>query len=315
MKTAELARDQSIHAVCPDVISMKHDDGNIQIMTIDKPISQKISNDLELVPFTSDHLQGAWRLSQEVSWPHRLEDWALTLSVSKGVAVLRDNTVVGTSLCSLFGDVATLNMIVVDSSMRGRGLGRLMMEKVIEIAGPRELRLVATKEGYPLYEKMGFVACGEIKQHQGIVGPVAVKAQMRKAQKQDFPEILRMDLAASGMSREKLLSSIAFEDASEGMAFVADDGFAMLRRFGRGQVVGPVVANDTQTAKALISAAAQRCEGTFLRIDFLAEHELSGFIEALGLAAAGGGIRMKRAARKRDLQDMKTYALVSQALG
>ena len=138
---------------------------------------------------------------------------------------------------------------------------------------------------------------------------------MRKAQKQDFPEILRMDLAASGMSREKLLSSIAFEDASEGMAFVADDGFAMLRRFGRGQVVGPVVANDTQTAKALISAAAQRCEGTFLRIDFLAEHELSGFIEALGLAAAGGGIRMKRAARKRDLQDMKTYALVSQALG
>lgn len=284
-------------------------------MTIDKSISQKLPGDLELVPFTKDHLEGAWRLSQEASWPHRVEDWALTLSVSKGVAVLRDGDVVGTSLCSLLGDVATLNMIVVDARMRGHGLGRLMMEKVIEIAGPRELRLVATKEGYPLYEKMGFVTSGHIKQHQGIVGPVTVTQSIREAEKNDMPEIVRMDTAASGMSREKLLSSIAFEDTSEGVALVADGGFAMLRRFGRGQVVGPVVANDKQTAKALICEAANRCEGTFLRIDLPAEHELSGFVETLGLADAGGGICMKRAAQDRDPQDMKTYALVSQALG
>ncbi|OKH87203.1 hypothetical protein LF95_19775 [Thalassospira sp. TSL5-1] len=272
---------------------------------------------MEIVPFTTDHLEGAWGLSQAESWPHRVEDWALTLSVSQGVVAVCNGEIVGTSLCSLFGDVATLNMIVVDGRMRGRGLGRLMMEKIIAIAGDREQRLVATREGVPLYEKMGFVGKGRIVQHQGIVGPViATQETVRVATadniEEDLKTICQMDRAASGMSREKLFANIAL---SGGTVFVVEGGFAMLRRFGRGEVAGPIVANSTETAKALISAAAARCEGSFLRLDLPAEYELSGFVESLGLAHTGGGLCMTRAARERDPQDMKTYALVSQALG
>ncbi|RCK53552.1 hypothetical protein TH25_03245 [Thalassospira profundimaris] len=286
-------------------------------MTTDRTHLQKRAEGVEIVPFTTDHLEGAWRLSQAESWPHRVEDWALTLSVSQGVVALYDGEIVGTSLCSLFGDVATLNMIVVDGRMRGRGLGRLMMEKIIAIAGDREQRLVATQDGIPLYEKMGFVGQGRIVQHQGIVGPVpALDETVREADADtmaaDLEAICQMDMAASGMSRAKLLAGIAL---AGGTVLIADGGFAMLRRFGRGQVVGPIVANSTETAKTLISAAAVRCEGAFLRLDVPAEYELSGFIEKLGLAHAGGGLSMTRAAKRRDPQDVKTYALVSQALG
>ena len=58
-------------------------------------------------------------------------------------------------------------MIIVDAALRGRGLGRAVMEQIIDLAGPREMRLVATTDGLPLYEKLGFKADGRISQHQG----------------------------------------------------------------------------------------------------------------------------------------------------
>ena len=64
-------------------------------------------------------------------------------------------------------DAATINMVIVDAAMRGRGLGRKMMEEALAKAGERTCCLVATQEGLPLYEKLGFVATGEIVQHQG----------------------------------------------------------------------------------------------------------------------------------------------------
>ena len=32
-----------------------------------------------LVPFANEHLEGALRLSQEMYWPYRLEDWSVAL--------------------------------------------------------------------------------------------------------------------------------------------------------------------------------------------------------------------------------------------
>ena len=318
MNSAAGAPDQSNHAASRGVTFKNNDNGYFWTMTTDQTHSRKLPEGMEIVPFTTDHLEGAWRLSQQESWPHRVEDWALTLSVSEGVVVLSEGEVVGTSLCSLFGDVATFNMIVVDPRMRGKGLGRLMMEKVIAIAGTREQRLVATQEGVPLYEKMGFVGKGRIVQHQGIVGPVPAPLENVRVSDPDnlaadLQAICQMDMAASGMSREKALTQIAM---AGGTVFMADGGFAMLRHFGRGQVAGPVVANSTETAKALISAAAARCEGSFLRLDLPAKYELSGFMESLGLAHVGGGLSMTRAVTTEHApQDMNTYALVSQALG
>ena len=44
-------------------------------------------------------------------------------------------------------DAATINMVIVDASMRGRGLGRKMMEEALARAGTRTCYLVATQEG------------------------------------------------------------------------------------------------------------------------------------------------------------------------
>lgn len=123
---------------------------------------------IRLVPFQAHHLSDASRLSQQAGWPHTADDWALILTASRGVAAMVDDQLVGTALCADFGKVVTLNMIIVDATMRGQGLGRRLMDAVIDIAGPREMRLIATADGLPLYEKLGFRVTGQIVQHQGI---------------------------------------------------------------------------------------------------------------------------------------------------
>ncbi|WP_199258096.1 GNAT family N-acetyltransferase, partial [Paracoccus binzhouensis] len=154
-----------------------------------------------LAGFTAAHLPQALALSRQAGWPHRPEDWALNLSVSRGVVALDGDRVVGTALCSAFGAVATLNMIIVDASMRGRGLGRALMQAVIALAGEREMRLVATAAGLPLYERLGFRATGRIAQHQGIALDAAPGLPVATGTPADLDRLAAADRAASGMAR------------------------------------------------------------------------------------------------------------------
>lgn len=276
--------------------------------------------EIRIVPFGAAHIPGACRLSAAAGWPHRAEDWALTLSVSEGVVALVADSVVGTALATRFGAVAMLNMIIVDARMRGRGLGRTLMQAAMDRAGTAEMRLVATEDGLPLYRKLGFAETGTIVQHQGLAAVPPDAGQgiaVVPGGAADVAELAAMDLAASGLARGPLLAAIA----AQGAVLRAPRGFAMLRRFGRGQLLGPVVAADDATARALIAAAARRLPGAFLRLDLPQERGLSPFAESLGLARTGGGTAMCRGATPLPSAPAEgavpyaTYALAAQALG
>lgn len=274
------------------------------------PFDTPPSAAIELVPLTQAHLPEALALSQAVHWPHRLDDWELNLSVSKGVAAVAEGRTVGTAMATLYGPVATLGMIIVDGALRGRGLGRKMMEQVIALAGDRELRLVGTPDGLPLYRKMGFEDCGRVIQLRGTAS-AATPEQPVVFGPADLGSIADMDRAASGMERDDLLSRIA----ETGETLTTDGGFAILRRFGKGHVLGPVVARDAAAARALIAAGVNHMQGQFLRIDMIEDMGLAPFVEGLGLAVAGDGTCMVRDPKTPTASGYQTHALVSQALG
>ena len=278
----------------------------------DSPTSTAPGRNLVIRPFTKAHLPGALVLSRQVGWPHRLEDWEMNLALSQGVVALDGSRVAGTTLCTRFGDVALLNMIIVDGAMRGRGLGRMLMAAAMELAAGCEMRLVATPEGQPLYEKLGFQATGRILQHQGIPQGGAPALPVHESCVQDVAELARMDLAASGLERSAMIARIA----ETGTILRADQGFALLRAFGRGHVLGPVVAHDPATARALIDEGAHRMAGQFLRIDLPEGAGLSDHVASLGLAHTGGGTAMIRPpCGPAASGEFTTFALASQALG
>ena len=60
-----------------------------------------------LDPLMPAHLDGAVALSRAEGWPHRLEDWALILGLSRGIAAFDGDRLVGTAMATPFGPAAT----------------------------------------------------------------------------------------------------------------------------------------------------------------------------------------------------------------
>ncbi|CUX60260.1 MULTISPECIES: GNAT family N-acetyltransferase [Agrobacterium] len=275
-------------------------------------------NLIDIQAFQPDHLDAAVELSRQAGWPHRKDDWALALSISKGFVALDNGRVVGTAMASLLGDsCATVNMVIVDEAMRGRGVGRQLMQAAMAAAENRECRLTATADGLPLYEKMGFVACGQVLQYQGVPLATDRPAGVAWADKIEPAELAVLDAQAFGADRGNLFAVLA-ERAR--FALVQEQGvikgFAALRTFGRGEVIGPIVAEDVEIAKDLISFIVSERAGEFLRVDTTVDAGLAPWLAEHGLAHVGGGIAMRRP--KADIvadKKFKTFALTSQALG
>lgn len=276
------------------------------------------TSQIDLVAFGPEHLEGAVQLSRQAGWPHRLEDWQMAFLLSKGAVAIEGGRVVGTVLTTIYeADCAAINMVIVDESMRGRGLGRKLMDAALEIAGSRPLRLVATEQGLPLYEKLGFQKTGAIRQHQGVAGEIAASPGTEAATAGDMDAIIELDRRAFGADRGRLLSYLA---ASGEFAVMRRNGrvcgFAVLRTFGRGEVIGPVVAGGLDDAKALVAHFIARRPGQFLRVDTTVDTGLAPWLAAQGLAHAGGGIAMAKPPIPRGADPAAiTFALVNQALG
>lgn len=266
---------------------------------------------LEIVPLERSHLEGGLQLSRAAGWPHRAEDWETIFAVSKGITVVEGQAVAGVGFCTVFDRLARLNTIIVDEALRGRGIGRRIVERLVALADGRPMALVATEDGFPLYRKLGFEPAGQIDQHQGLVVSVPAPTRgVRAGGPDDIGAILAMDRAATDADRSELLTHIL----TNGRLFVSDAGFAILHDFGRGKVLGPVVARDPNAAHTLIATAVQDLEGTFLRMDTDPELGLTPMIEAIGLSRVGSGTTMY-AGRTPQSHGFTTFALASQALG
>lgn len=266
-----------------------------------------------IIPFTADHIEAAHGLSKAVSWPHRATDWGMLLELGQGVVAIERGAVIGTGLRCQFGpDLAVANMIIVDKAHQGKGLGRKLMESVLPSSGL--CRLVATTEGRPLYHKLGFKEIGQILQVQGTLSKAPVPQHARAAGMQETDQIIAHETATFGGDRSRLArwmaanAKLVVTEGADGRV----NGYAAVRVFGRGHVIGPVVAPNADIAKDLICAASQGLTGQFLRIDTDVRAGLSPWIETLGLAHVGGGIQMQRG---QGPLPAPRYALFSQALG
>lgn len=268
---------------------------------------------LVLAPFAPAHIPQAVALSRAEGWPHRAEDWALLSGLGHGVAALRGGTVVGTALATVFGPVGLCSMILVEAGSRGQGLGRRLVAAAMETAAPQEWRLVATPAGMPLYGALGFQPRGQITQHQGLWSGVGRAADW--AGPGDLEALSELDRAATGAERRPLLSAllsagrIAALRAPGGIA-----GYAALRRFGRGEVAGPVIAPDPEAARALLSALLADRQGHFIRVD-LDGADLGPWLSAHGLAAMDTGTEMARGTPPPTSPGPRRFALAAQALG
>lgn len=264
----------------------------------------------------------AHKLSLEVGWPHRVEDWRFVSRLGTGHVALEGANIVGTVLAWKHDRRnASLGMVIVDPRYQGRGIGKRLMRLALRDLTGRAVMLNATRAGQPLYEKLGFKAIDAVEQHQGLAAPVpavplARGERLRPVGASDVPKLAALARRAAGLSRARVLPRLLEE--GKGIVLARGDevvGFAIFRRFGRGYAIGPVVAPDAARAQALASHWVAMHPGKFLRMDVYASTGLGPWLDSIGLAKVDTVVTMvKGVAPARD-GNVRAYALVSQALG
>lgn len=268
-------------------------------------------------------IKAAHELSLGARWPHRTQDWQFNHLLGSGyVAEDDDGKVIATVMCWSHGtEFASIGMVIVSPEWQGKGIGRKLMEKVMAELGKRNILLNATQAGQPLYERLGFAPIGTIHQHQGTVFKSRLMElpsgeRIRPLGSRDGNALAALCARASGMPRGTVLT--ALRDVAECVVIDRYDemiGCAMLRRFGHGYAIGPVVAPDLERAKALISHWAGTYAGSFVRIDVPAASGLSPWLNELGLVQVDSVVTMVKGEAPLYDKEVHQFALINQALG
>lgn len=160
--------------------------------------------------------------------------------------------------------------------------------------GPRTARgrehpltLYATPFGRPLYEKLGFTDIGEAETLLGHLRSPEhpLRITTRPASAGDLPALVRLDTEVLGADRTHLIARLpAFADrlrvAEEGSTLI---GYAAAWPTPAADVIGPLIARDTETAKALISALATGSDRPVRTVIDLRHKELQNWLKDHGL--------------------------------
>ncbi|MXQ14218.1 GNAT family N-acetyltransferase [Microvirga makkahensis] len=233
------------------------------------------SFDLSLSDIASVDVKMLHALSLGVGWPHRTEDWDMLRHTGQGLAAIDGiGRVFGTAMWFAHGtEFATIGMVITSHRFQAHGNGRWLMEQVLERCGHRNLLLNATRPAYNLYVSLGFVPEESVYQCQGEVAPrlrsfEPVKGELKGVAHADLDSIAALDARAFGTERKRLLRILARDAKGYG---IWRDGtlvaYAFRRSFGRGQVVGPIVASNDEDAIALVSRHLSEIPGQFARVD------------------------------------------------
>jgi len=284
-------------------------------------VSADVTDRLALRAMREDDLPSAVELSMEQGWPYREEDWQLLLETGEGIVLERGGRIVGCTLAWRYGeDHASLGTIIVQEAERGKGLGRRMIEEMLGRLQGRTVILNATEDGIGLYRKLGFVETGRILQHQGAAPtmPLAELVPNERVRPMGSADGIIPELysSASGMDRTELLRILM----ANGSTVVLERdyepaGFALVRRFGHGREIGPIVAPDLQGAKTLVTHWLGINAGAFCRVDAVDGTGISEWLTQVGLPVVGSVTSMALGPFSGGSGPARVYGIPAQALG
>ena len=171
--------------------------------------------------------------------------WAFGMPEGHMLVAERRGRIVAAGTGVGFGPTGWIGAIAVHPDARGERLGQRMTEAVIAALGEREtLLLLASADGRPIYERLGFEPEGAYRVFTGPDG-AAVADGVRPATPADHDWIRALDALATGEDRRLAV------DAGLDGALVTEGGFALRPPFP----ARPIVATDPAAGRALLAAS------------------------------------------------------------
>jgi GNAT superfamily N-acetyltransferase len=232
----------------------------------------------------ADRLPDCLDLAASREWLRQEHQWRLLFEIGDVYGVdAADGDLAGVVVSTQYGnEVAGIGMMLVSPRHERQGLGTRLMNHALREGGAASAWLVATEDGRPLYERLGFRAIGEKRQ---FIGDFRTSATMtsRPASIVDMGAIAELDAEIFGAPRTRMLAQLStfcdqlrVIDGPDGLR-----GYAGAWPNVGSTVIGPVLAENPEVARTLIEDLAAGIDGP-IRLDLdLHQQYLVDWVEGL----------------------------------
>jgi N-acetylglutamate synthase-like GNAT family acetyltransferase len=223
-----------------------------------------MENEFLVKPITERDSVDLMDLAESVGWRWSLVPNQIKILISAGTLIGHrlNGKLISSAGIYRYGPLNSLGAVMVRSNFQGKGLGKSIVKQClfesVQMGVP--VALIATADGYPLYNSLGFKAVGNIHRFDCGKYRVAVdkSARVIPMQATDLDEIIELDYIAFGANRSNLYR-ILFPYRECG--FIVRDlhncsiqGFGLAVRKNNTMVIGPLVAFTRDIARELIDA-------------------------------------------------------------
>jgi GNAT superfamily N-acetyltransferase len=194
-------------------------------------------------------------LSRLAGWNQTQDDWEMMLQLDPlgCFAIEADERIAATTTLLCYGSrLAWIGMVLTRPEYRQRGFARCLMESALKRAEDlkiESIKLDATPQGQPLYEKLGFRTEQIVERwfHDGKRPDVRIEPSTSPPQYS--PQYsLEMDLEAFGANRSTLLQNLASRNSPHAIT----EAYCFSRGGTRARYLGPCVAQTQKAARLVI---------------------------------------------------------------
>lgn len=262
---------------------------------------------LEIRLLSESDIAEAMRLKKEAGWNQTEEDWRrlLRLGPRGCYAATARGRLVATTTTTTYGQaLAWVGMVLVNPMFRRQGIATALVRAALDSLEAEDVaavKLDATPEGAPVYESLGFEAELRIERWTGMGGGNASEDGMsvNAAPAQLFEQIFEFDQRAFGADRSELLKALLEGGCATPSLRIGGGGrlrgYALARCGSQATYIGPIVAEEAETAAFLLGEVLSRLDAGRIYVDLNTTFEGGAReLSALGFIRQRELIRMRR---------------------
>lgn len=235
---------------------------------------------LAIVTLGADDARAGLLLSEEAYWNQNEADWRFFLRRGTVFGVRDDDgrLIATAALLPYTSGNAWISMVLVTQNWRRRGLATKLLDTCLDAAAKQGMTawLDATPAGATVYGPLGFAPTLELRRLRFAGSASHTTATPKLAASGCLDDLIPRDRSAMGFDRSDFLGELAGRPNSQ---LISHGSAVALIRDGRSaRQIGPLFADDTASAAALVEKIVQSETGPIL-IDVVNDHH--AFLENL----------------------------------